>query len=90
MRARVASRRFLAERRLERFLHRRFPDRFVPLYTMVTFTRIPYAEAVRRSRRQDALLRRIVSWGGVGLLAGVAAGITGALAGLLRRIGGRR
>jgi kynurenine 3-monooxygenase len=86
MRAHVASRRFLAERRLERFLHRRFPDRFVPLYTMVTFTRIPYAEAVRRARRQDALLRRLVSWGGIGLLAGV----TGALAGILRRIGGRR
>jgi kynurenine 3-monooxygenase len=30
-----------------------FPLWYVPLYSMVTFSRIPYAEAVRRARRQD-------------------------------------
>jgi hypothetical protein len=28
----------------------------LPLYTMVTFTRIPYAEAARRARRQDRIV----------------------------------
>jgi kynurenine 3-monooxygenase len=29
---------------------------YLPLYTMVTFTRIPYAEAARRARRQDRIV----------------------------------
>jgi hypothetical protein len=29
---------------------------YLPLYTMVTFTRIPYAQAARRARIQDALV----------------------------------
>ena len=29
---------------------------YLPLYTMVTFTRIPYAEAARRARYQDRLV----------------------------------
>jgi kynurenine 3-monooxygenase len=52
MRDRVASRRFLLVKRLEHGLHRAFPRWFVPLYTMVTFSRTPYADAVRRARRQ--------------------------------------
>jgi kynurenine 3-monooxygenase len=52
MRDRVASRSFLLVKRLEHGLHRAFPRWFVPLYTMVTFSRTPYAEAVRRDRRQ--------------------------------------
>ncbi|MFQ5889606.1 MAG: FAD-dependent oxidoreductase [Gemmatimonadota bacterium] len=52
MRDRVASSRFLLAKRLGRALHTLLPNRFVPLYTMVTFTSMPYAEAVRRARRQ--------------------------------------
>jgi kynurenine 3-monooxygenase len=32
------------------------PASILPLYTMVTFTRIPYAEAARRARRQDRIV----------------------------------
>ncbi|MFN3218081.1 MAG: FAD-dependent oxidoreductase [Acidimicrobiales bacterium] len=56
MRDSVRSRWFLATAALERALHRLAPDRFVPLYTMVSFTRIPYAQAVERSRRQHRVL----------------------------------
>ncbi len=52
MRDKTASRLFLAKKRLEKTLHRAFPSWFVPLYTLVTFSRTPYAEAVRRDRRQ--------------------------------------
>lgn len=57
MRDHVASRLFLAQSALERSVHRRFPSLLVPLYTMVTFTRLPYREAVRRARRQRLALR---------------------------------
>lgn len=52
MRDRTASRLFLLGKRLEKDLHRLFPGWFLPLYTMVTFSRLPYAEAVRKARRQ--------------------------------------
>jgi kynurenine 3-monooxygenase len=29
---------------------------YLPLYTMISFTRIPYAEAARRARRQDRIV----------------------------------
>jgi kynurenine 3-monooxygenase len=55
MRERVASRGFLLGRALGRALHRVLPH-FLPLYTMVTFTSLPYAEAVRRWERQRRVL----------------------------------
>jgi len=66
MRDAVRSRWFLATAALERALHRLAPDRFVPLYTMVSFTRTPYAQAVARSRRQHLVL-------GAGVAATLAA-----------------
>jgi hypothetical protein len=32
------------------------PGIYLPLYTMVTFTRLPYATAARRARVQDLLV----------------------------------
>ena len=52
MRDKTASRLFLLEKRIEKGLHHLFPAWFIPLYTMVTFSRTPYARAVRRARRQ--------------------------------------
>ncbi len=60
MRDHVGSRWFLAIRAAERRLHRWWPHRVVPLYEAVTFSRLPYAEAVSRSERQDRLLGRLV------------------------------
>ncbi|MGH7657556.1 MAG: FAD-dependent oxidoreductase, partial [Gemmatimonadales bacterium] len=52
MRDKVASPLFLAGKKAEAALHRWFPDWFIPLYTMISFMRVPYADAVRRARRQ--------------------------------------
>lgn len=52
MRDRTASRAFRARKRLERALSRLLPGIFVPLYDMVSFTTVPYADAVERARRQ--------------------------------------
>jgi len=37
-------------------LHKLFPRWYLPLYTMIEFTRIPYAEAARRARLQDRII----------------------------------
>lgn len=57
MRDRAATRSFRMKKSAERTLHRLLPGWFTPLYTMVTFTRIPYSEAVARARRQDSIVR---------------------------------
>jgi kynurenine 3-monooxygenase len=72
MRDRVGSPWFVLRKKLAVLLHALFPRWYLPLYTMIEFTRIPYADAVRRARRQA----RVVAWAAaavVTLLAGLAA-----------------
>jgi kynurenine 3-monooxygenase len=52
MRDKTASKTFLLGKRVEKLLAQCFPGRFIPLYYMVTFSRTPYADAVRRARSQ--------------------------------------
>ena len=63
MRDSVASRWFLLAKRLERVASRLAPGQFIPLYTLISFTRTPYADAVARSKRQDRVL--LVSAGAI-------------------------
>ncbi len=56
MRDKTASRAFRAKKKLDHFLEAALPGIYLPLYTMVTFTRIPYAEAARRARLQDRIV----------------------------------
>ena len=59
MRDSVADAGFLLRRELGRELAERHPRCFVPRYSMVTFTRMPYAQAFARGEIQDALLREL-------------------------------
>jgi kynurenine 3-monooxygenase len=56
MRDRVASPWFVFTKRLAVVLHWLFPRGYLPLYTMIEFTRIPYADAVRRARSQNFIV----------------------------------
>jgi len=56
MRDKTASRTFRAKKKLDHALEAALPGIYLPLYTMVTFTRIPYAEAAQRARRQDSII----------------------------------
>jgi len=56
MRDRVADPQFLLQRELEQALQARWPTRFVPHYTMVTFLRTPYAVALARTDLQRRML----------------------------------
>jgi kynurenine 3-monooxygenase len=59
MRDRVGSRWFIFRKKLGVLLHRLFPKWYIPLYVMIEFTRIPYADALRRARRQDWVVRGV-------------------------------
>ena len=56
MRDRVADPGYLLQRELEQALQARWPTRFVPHYTMVTFLHTPYALALERTRIQQRIL----------------------------------
>jgi kynurenine 3-monooxygenase len=56
MRDKTASQTFRAKKKLDHLLEAALPGMYLPLYTMVTFTRIPYAQAARRARLQDRIL----------------------------------
>lgn len=64
MRDHVASPAFRLRKRFEGLLHAAFPRWFVPLYSLISFSLVPYAEARDRARRQD----RAVAWLGAALL----------------------
>ncbi|MFE0149958.1 FAD-dependent oxidoreductase [Nonomuraea sp. NPDC059007] len=68
LRERVRSPLHHARKRADLTLARIFPGRWVPLYTMVSHTTTPYADALAKAKRQDAVLR----WAAVGA-AGLAA-----------------
>jgi kynurenine 3-monooxygenase len=56
MRDKTASKTFRAKKKLDHFLEAALPGVYLPLYTMVTFTRMPYADAASRARRQDMIV----------------------------------
>lgn len=56
LRQKVRSPWFLARKRFDLAIHGLWPQAWIPLYTMVAHTTIPYAEALARSRRQDRIL----------------------------------
>ena len=56
MRDKTASKTFRTKKKLDHLLEALLPGIYLPLYTMVTFTGIPYAKAARRARRQDRIV----------------------------------
>lgn len=56
MRDKTGSRVFLMKKKGEKLLHRLLGDAYLPLYSMVSFSTIAYADAVERARRQNRRL----------------------------------
>lgn len=61
MRDKTASTWFRLRKKLETTLHKLLPESFLPLYNMVSFSNIPYAEALSRARTQA----RVIEWTGI-------------------------
>src|SRR5436190_17777232 len=56
MRDKTASKTFRAKKKLDHLLEGLLPGLYLPLYTMVTFTRMPYATAAKRAHLQDRIV----------------------------------
>ncbi|KAJ8248237.1 hypothetical protein GJAV_G00239880 [Gymnothorax javanicus] len=71
MRSHVNSKWFLFRKYVDNFLHFLLPSAIIPLYTMVTFTRTRYHEAVKRWHWQDKVINLGLSVVGVASMAGL-------------------
>ncbi len=69
MRDKVGTRAFRWKKKIEHALNAALPAWFVPLYDMVSFTTIPYAQARQRARRQWGVVRLVAAALGVVALA---------------------
>ena len=63
MRDKVGDPQFLERKKIEKELGKRYPDRFVSVYEMVSFSHIPYDTAISCIAAQDALLAQIMAEG---------------------------
>jgi kynurenine 3-monooxygenase len=61
MRDYVADPQFLLQKRFERKIEQLYPDLYKPLYTQVSFTNIPYSEAIAKGKEQDQYIKNIMS-----------------------------
>jgi kynurenine 3-monooxygenase len=76
MRDKTASRMFKWKKKLDHFLHAMSPKFFIPRYDMVSFSNIPYADALKKSHKQDVMLARATVFILCCLSVGVSAVIT--------------
>lgn len=60
MRDLVADQNFLLRKKIEARIHKKFHE-YIPLYSMVTFSHIPYSKALGISKKQDYLMKKIMS-----------------------------
>lgn len=61
MRDRVDDPAFLYRKQLEKRLHEKYPNAFVPQYTQVTFSHLPYEKALAAGKQQEAFFDQIIA-----------------------------
>ena len=65
MRDSVANPNFLLRKKIEKAINAKHPEKWVPLYSMVTFSELRYSEALARGKEQDQIMEEILSWDGI-------------------------
>ncbi len=61
MRDHVADPKFLRRKKLEARIQEKYPEDWIPLYSMVTFSDIPYSEALRLGKIQKKIMDEVLS-----------------------------
>jgi kynurenine 3-monooxygenase len=61
MRDKVADPKFLLQKKIESKLHEKFPDKWIPAYSQVTFSpQIRYIVALERGQKQETIMREVM------------------------------
>ena len=60
MRDKTADPNFLLQKRIEKKFSKLFPDSWIPLYSMVSFTNISYSKAWKIGMKQEDIMKKIM------------------------------
>lgn len=60
MRDLTANEQWLLQKKIERKITTKYPDKWLPLYSQVTFSHTPYDKALRNGEIQDAIMKRVM------------------------------
>ena len=62
MRDKVADPKFLLQKKIEAAFSKKYPDKWIPLYSQVTFSpQIRYSEALVNGQKQEAIMQQIMA-----------------------------
>ena len=61
MRDKTADPQFLLQKKIELRFSKKYPKKWLPLYSMVSFSNIRYSEAWKIGQQQEALMQKIMS-----------------------------
>lgn len=65
MRDLVADPEFILRKKIEAKFYEKHPEKWMPLYSQVTFSHIPYSEALRQGKIHDSIMERIMNRGDI-------------------------
>ncbi len=66
MRERTADPKFLLQKKIEARLHEKYPDKWIPAYSQVTFSpHIRYSDALKRGQMQEAIMQEVMAIPGI-------------------------
>lgn len=65
MRDKVADDKFILQKKIEKRLNSLYPDKWIPLYSMVTFSDLRYSEAIARGNKQQAIMDQVLTRPGI-------------------------
>ena len=60
MRDITADKKFLLQKKIEALFSEKYPDKWHPLYSMVTFSHIKYSDALRIGQKQNSIMKKIM------------------------------
>jgi kynurenine 3-monooxygenase len=61
MRDKTADKDFLLQKKIEAKFSSKYPDKWIPLYSQVSFSHIPYAQALANGIRQDEIMKVVMN-----------------------------
>lgn len=66
MREKTADPKFLLQKKIEARLHEKYPDKWIPAYSQVTFSpHIRYSDALKRGQMQEAIMQEVMQLPGI-------------------------
>ena len=61
MRDKTADPQFLLQKKIELKFSKKYPEKWLPLYSMVSFSNIRYSDAWKIGQQQEAIMQKIMS-----------------------------